>query len=109
MAGPEAPRGSTEPIIVVATWDVDEEHAGLVRALVDELRTCSLGEPGCLAYDVLRSREVAGRFVLVEHYDSPASHRAHRETEHFQRIVMQGIVPLLSARTVEVLGPLRGG
>jgi quinol monooxygenase YgiN len=39
--------------------------------------------------------------VLLERYASREAFAAHRETAHFQDLVLGRIVPLLSGRTVE--------
>jgi quinol monooxygenase YgiN len=40
--------------------------------------------------------------VLLERYVSREAFAEHRETEHFKRLVLDGIVPLLDDRAVEL-------
>lgn len=40
-------------------------------------------EPGCLQFDVNQDPEDRARFILVEIYESPEAHAAHREMESF--------------------------
>ncbi len=44
----------------------------------------SVGEPGCLRFDVLRSADDPARFLLYEVYRDEAAAKAHKETAHYQ-------------------------
>jgi quinol monooxygenase YgiN len=47
-------------------------------------------EPGCLAWIATRDAERPDVFHLAEIYEDAAAQDAHRETEHFQRHVVEG-------------------
>jgi quinol monooxygenase YgiN len=74
-----------------------------VLPLVQRLTAATRAEPGNLAFDAYRSMDDPRSYVLLERYASPEALAAHRETRHFKEIVLDQLVPLLSARTLEEL------
>jgi quinol monooxygenase YgiN len=52
-----------------------------LRALVGPTRK----EDGCLTYDLHRSADVPGGFLLHEVWETREAHRAHTQTPHFIR------------------------
>lgn len=93
-------------VVVVATWRVRDGELESVLGLLRELRKDSLAEPGCASYEAHRSFEDARNLVLVERYRNCHAVEAHVESEHFQRLVIGAIAPLLETRSVVRLGPL---
>lgn len=65
-------------------------------------------EPGCLSYRVSRSTDDPDVFILHETYDSEQALLAHRETEHFRRVIEHTVVPMLRSREREILVPVDG-
>lgn len=94
------------PITVVARWRAKAGTVDNVLALVAELRPPTLAEPGCLGYDVFRSTDTLGELLLVERYRDMPAIEAHRGSAHYQALVVQRILPLLSDRQVELLRSL---
>lgn len=98
---------SAGAITVVARWQVNSGALDEVLAIVAELRPQSLAEPGCLGYEVYR--EVDGKadgadtLLLIEKYRDEAAIAAHRESAHYQALVVGRVLPLLAARRVELL------
>ncbi len=92
-------------IAVLATWQCRPEETASVIELVSELRRHSLRENGCLGYEVYRHHDDPCRFVLMECYRDAAALEAHRQSEHFSDLVLERIVPKLTARSVELLLP----
>jgi quinol monooxygenase YgiN len=93
------------PLTVVARWQVQAGAVEQVLALAAQLRRESLAEEGCLGYEVYRNVEAPASFVLVERYRDQAALDAHRESAHYQRLVVEGIRPWLEERQVEILKP----
>src|SRR5262249_41999621 len=91
------------PIITVARWQLSVEGVESVLPLLADLRRRTLAEPGCQGYDVFRSVETPGELLLVERYRDDAALQAHRTSKHYQELVVQRILPLISARKVELL------
>lgn len=94
---------ATEQIVVVARWQLAEANVAQVLELVSTLREQSLAEPGCLGYEVFRSVGDPGVVLLIERYRDSAAIDAHRNSKHYQDLVVGDILPLLSGRQVELL------
>jgi quinol monooxygenase YgiN len=86
------------PVVLVARWVAREGEEERVLALLEELAPASRAEPGCLLYQPCRDREDARRFLIFEMYADEDAFRAHGESQHFQRLVLDEAVPLLEGR-----------
>ena len=95
-------------IVVVARWQVATGAIDDVLPLVDELQRRSLEEPGGEGYEVLRPTEDDAAIVLIERYRDAAAIDEHRQSAHYQELVIGKILPKLTSRRVEVL-TARGG
>ncbi|HEY0614820.1 MAG TPA: putative quinol monooxygenase [Candidatus Elarobacter sp.] len=88
-------------LINAVTYTFPEEKADEVARLFRELRAASLGEAGCLGYDVCRGdADAPGTFVLYETWRDQAALDAHYTAEHFQRLGVNGVRPLAISRQV---------
>jgi quinol monooxygenase YgiN len=76
------------------------------EALLRELRDATCTEEGVIAFKVARSREKPNMFVLWEEYRDNAALSAHMATEHFHRLVLNGVRPLAQQRNVEMVFPI---
>ncbi|KAA5825243.1 putative quinol monooxygenase [Saccharopolyspora hirsuta] len=85
--------------VVVARYLVRPGERDRVLDLLAPMAAASRAEPGCRRYDVHTGVE-DDVVVLVEEYDGEADFTAHCESEHFQRIVLGQVVPLLADRQV---------
>lgn len=92
-----------QAITVIARWQPHDGALGEVLALLAELRPQSLAEPGCLGYEVYRGVDAPHQLLLVERYADQAAIEAHRQTAHYQTLVVQRALPLLANRQVELL------
>jgi quinol monooxygenase YgiN len=91
--------------LVVAHYHAEPEHADTVAGLVAELAAASRTEKDNLSYQVGRDLLDPAHFLIVETYNSAEGFEAHRESEHFQRIGMGRIIPLLASRVIERFVP----
>jgi quinol monooxygenase YgiN/predicted enzyme related to lactoylglutathione lyase len=82
------------------------EDADKAEALFRELRVASLKEPGVVGFDVARSHDKPGVFVLWEQYRDRAAFDAHVASEHYQRLVINGVRPLSRDRAGEIAFPI---
>jgi quinol monooxygenase YgiN len=85
-------------VVLVARWVANEGEEERVLAILEELAPASRAEPGCVVYQPCRDREDPRRFLIFEVYEDDDALRAHTESEHFQRLVLDSAVPLLEAR-----------
>ena len=82
------------------------EDVERVAEILRELRDLSRREPGIAAFVVARSAETPNVFALWEAYRDETALKAHGETEHFNRLVINGIRRLAKERVAETLSPL---
>ncbi|CAM2141279.1 (4S)-4-hydroxy-5-phosphonooxypentane-2,3-dione isomerase [Pararobbsia alpina] len=94
---------ASEQIVVVARWHVAQDQVNDVLDIVSTLRQHSLAEPGCLGYEVFRSTEDTGTVLLIERYRDAEAIDAHRNSAHYQELVVGRIIPMLTGRQVELL------
>ncbi|UUX94707.1 antibiotic biosynthesis monooxygenase family protein [Aquabacterium sp. J223] len=92
------------PVIVVARWQVSGD-VDQVLDIVARLRSASLAEPGCLSYEAYRAVDAPDTVLLVEQYRDSEALYEHRASPHYQREVLEGVLPLLLARQVQILHP----
>ena len=82
------------------------ENAERAASLFRELRDASRREPGVVQFDVGRGREKPNVFALWEVYRDQEAIDAHAASEHFQRLVVNGIRPLAQGRELERVAPI---
>lgn len=75
------------------------EDAGKVAQMLAELAQLSRNEPGVLNFIVARDNQNPAAFALWEEYADADAIDAHRETEHFARLVLNGIRKLAKDRS----------
>jgi quinol monooxygenase YgiN len=71
--------------------------------MLRELRDASREEEGVINFDVARSQEKPNVFALWEEYRDRAALDAHMATEHFKRLVLNGVRPLAQQRNGELV------
>ncbi|RSK48888.1 putative quinol monooxygenase [Hymenobacter rigui] len=92
---------SADIICVAAEWRVQPGHEDTVRRLLGEAAAAVRAqEPGNLAYTAHQDPADATRFFIYEQYANEAALQAHRDSAHFQQVVVAQIVPLLAERRV---------
>ncbi len=80
------------------------ENADKAAAILRELRDASRAEAGVITFEVARSTDKPNEFALYEEYRDQASIEAHAKTEHFEKLVINGIRKLAVARNA-ITGP----
>jgi len=82
------------------------EDADDAAAMFKELRDLSVREPGIVSFHVARSKDKPSVFALWEEYRDEAALKAHVESEHFVRLVVNGVRRLAKERLGETMFPL---
>lgn len=59
-----------------------------------------------IAFEVARSQEKPNVFVLWEEYRDEAALDFHKATEHYNRLVLNGVRPLAQERSGEMAVPI---
>lgn len=80
--------------------------ADRVAAIFEELRDLSQAESGVISFRIARSNDKPNVFALWEEYRDDAALSDHLASRHFQRLVIEGIRPLATARVGEIGVPL---
>jgi len=93
-------------VFYMVKWQIQPGQEEVVRQALIQLVAQSRLEPGCLYYQPHVSATQPELVYIYEVYASPAAALAHRETTHFQEIVLGTIVPLLSFREVVEVTPI---
>ena len=86
---------------VVARYTIAPGNEDEVLALVSRLAEASRAEPGNRSFVAYRRLDDGREIVLLERYASPGAFAEHRESPHFEDLVLGRIVPLLERREVE--------
>ena len=87
---------------VIARYTISAGQEDEVLALLATLIEAVRQEPGNLAFTAYRQVGDDRQVVLLERYASREALAAHRETAHFNDVVLGQIVPRLDSRVVEI-------
>jgi quinol monooxygenase YgiN len=93
-------------IIAAIQFTFASKDADTAESIFRELRDASIKEPGVIQFQVGRSSEKPNVFALWEVYRDKAAMDAHRASEHYQRLVINGIRPLVQQRSIETVRPI---
>ncbi len=96
-------RKKDDMVIQLIHFTFSAANTAKAQMLLRELREASRKEEGVLGFDVARSQERANTFVLWEQYRDKAAQDAHAATEHFKRLVVNGVRTLAEQRDAEIL------
>jgi quinol monooxygenase YgiN len=97
---------SEQVITVFAKWRVKEGQLNAVLNLLKEVVEKSTSEEGNLLYNIHQSQLDVNTLVLFEKYKDEAALAEHRNSEHFQTVVVGKIVPLLEEREINLTNQL---
>jgi (4S)-4-hydroxy-5-phosphonooxypentane-2,3-dione isomerase len=89
-----------QPIYVFAKWKIKPENLQTVLALLPALVEATKKEQGNTLYKMHQGDSEPATLMIYEGYKSLAHFEAHRASEHFQRLVVGQILPLLESREV---------
>lgn len=82
------------------------EDADEAESLFQELIEASIEEPGVVRFEVGRSSAEPTIFALWEAYRDEAAVESHQASEHFKRLVVNGIRPLARHRDAATVVPI---
>jgi quinol monooxygenase YgiN len=89
-----------QAIYVFAKWRVKEGQLDTVLNLIADVTRESVKEEGNLLYKAHQSNADANLILLYEGYKNEQAVEVHRNSDHFQKLVIGKIVPLLAEREV---------
>jgi autoinducer 2-degrading protein len=92
---------TTNIIAVAADWHAQPGQEETVRRLlVQAAAAVREHEPGNLLYVAHQDAADPAHFLVYEQYADQAALEAHRDSAHYQEVVVGKIVPLLAQRQV---------
>lgn len=94
------------PVHVFATWKVKDGQIETVLNLLKTVHDESIKENGNLFYKIHQSNSDANTILLFEGYINEPAVAEHRNSAHFQDLVLGKIVPLLENREIVLATPL---
>ena len=95
-----------KPVYVFAKWQVKEGKLEFVLNLIAEVTKKSVEEKGNLFYKIHQSNSDINTLLLFEGYTSEAAVEEHRNSAHFQNLVIGKIIPELENREVMLASQL---
>lgn len=91
---------SEQAIYVYAQWQVKEGKLNAVLEIMKEAAQKSSEEAGNLFYKIHQSKTDENTLILFEGYENETAVEFHRNSEHYQSLVVKQIIPLLENREV---------
>jgi len=86
-------------LVNAVLYTIPRDKADEAEGYLRELAAASRAEADCFGYEVVRADEADdATFVLFEKYRDQAALDAHMQTEHFQRLGLNGFRPLATGR-----------
>jgi quinol monooxygenase YgiN len=85
-------------IVLQATWTLKPGSEAAVLGALETLASESRAEPGCRLYQPYHDPDTPGVIHIFEIYDDEEALAAHGSSEHFKRLVVDEVIPLLENR-----------
>jgi quinol monooxygenase YgiN len=84
--------------VLVVRMKANEGSEARAAEIARELAEASRAEPGCESYVPCRDPEDSRSFLIYEAYRDKEAFEAHGATEHFQRLALGELFPLMESR-----------
>lgn len=91
---------SEQAIYVYVQWQVKEGKLDSVLKIMKEAAQKSSEEKGNLFYKIHQSKTDQNTLILFEGYENESALEYHKNSEHYQSLVVKQIIPLLENREV---------
>jgi quinol monooxygenase YgiN len=86
--------------IILVKWKIKESETVRILKRLPELVEQSRKEKGNMTYSIYQAEKDFNDLILHEQYIDAAAAESHRQSEHYQRIVVGEIIPHLATREV---------
>ncbi|HEY2598941.1 MAG TPA: antibiotic biosynthesis monooxygenase family protein [Candidatus Dormibacteraeota bacterium] len=93
-------------VALIVKWIADDGRHDEIAEILRLMRTHTRDEPGCISYEIFRSPDDPGDFMLVEVYEDEDAIRAHTEADYFRKHVLERAIPALKTRQRSTYVPL---
>jgi quinol monooxygenase YgiN len=91
-------------VFVFADTSSSPENAEVFGRVLARFAQACRAEPGCLSYEIFCSVEQPERYVSIERYADAEAFAAHRASDHFRRIGLGEVMPLVITHDVQMYG-----
>ena len=91
---------------LIVKWTIRESETPRIIALLPQLVESTKNEEGNLSYHIYQSADSHNVLVLHERYADQEALDAHKNSKHYQEIVVEQIIPHLENREVQLLNKL---
>jgi len=87
-------------IELIVKWRIKESETDRILKMLPEMAEKSKKEEGNIFYSIYQSESDANELILHERYSDAAAVEAHKNSDHYQKIVVKEIIPHLTLREV---------
>jgi len=94
---------SQNAVYVCAKWQLKEGKLDEVLQILKEAAHKSAEEKGNLFYKIHQSKTDENTLILFEGYEDESAIEFHKNSEHYQNLVVKHIIPLLENREVVLM------
>lgn len=91
---------------LIVKWKIKESETADILNLLPELAAKTRNEKGNISYHIYQSADNANELFLHERYADADALEIHKNSEHYQQIVLGQIIPNLEIREVTMLKKL---
>ena len=91
---------------IIVKWKIKAPETTRVLQLLPDLVAKARNEEGAIFYDIYQSEAAPNELFLHEQYADAAALEAHKQSEHYQRIVVKEIIPHLETREAALVTKL---
>lgn len=95
--------------VVAATWTAREGAEEVILDVIRRLTPLSRAEEGNLFYQGQVDPDSARRFFLYEQYTSAQAYQDHKDSEHFQELVINYALDFLEERQIRTFQTIEVG
>ena len=91
---------------ILVKWTIKKPETIRILKMLPELVEKSRSEKGNLTFSIYQSETNPGELFLHEEYADAAALDSHKQSDHYQQIVANGIIPHLDKREVTPVNKL---
>lgn len=91
---------------LIVRWTIRESETSRILDLLPQLAADTKNEKGNLAYSIYQATDNPNVLILHERYADQEALEFHKNSTHYQEIVVAQIIPYLENREVQLLTKL---
>ena len=91
---------------LIVKWKIRETETSEILKLLPELAEETKKENGNISYAIYQSESNPNELILHERYVDETAVETHKNSDHYQKIVVDKIIPYLEIREVTIVNKL---